>query len=80
MIDRTTYPYVVRIEQPPQLVVELVELDVRPHYYDEHSAIRIGFITDAAANAFMGLHGGTFDSRFTHGTTKLVTQDYDTPE
>ena len=80
MFDRNTYPYAVRIERPSDLVIELVELDARPHYYDEQKALRIGFITEAAANAFMGLHGGTFDSKFTHGTTKLVTQNYDVPE
>lgn len=78
--DRAQYPYAVRLERPSDLVIELVELDARPHYYDEQKALRVGFVTEGNAYAFMRIHGGTFDSKYTHGTTKLVTQNYDVPE
>lgn len=79
-IDRTTHPYVVRIEKPSDTVKSEIILYDYPNYIDEQGALRIGFVTEGQANAFMRVNGGTFDSKFTHGTTKLVTQDYDVPE
>ncbi len=79
-IDRTLYPYVVRVETPSQPMLINVSMNARPSYIDEHGAIRVGFDNKDTADAFMLNYGGTYDSKFTHGTTKLVTQDYDVPE